>query len=154
MFARSCASFRRSFPRKCKVTATAEWNFAGRLVERLGPCSYLIDAATGRTICPEDLPRLIAAYGASLLSAGLREGDRVLIGCSLSPSSALVYLGAMYAGLVAVPVEDRALTASAAMLLEATGAKAVWTEAGLRGEGITRDPSFVWRVTWPGRSPK
>ena len=118
------------------MTATAEWNFAGRLVKRLGPGSYLIDAATGRTISPEDLPRLIAAYGASLMSAGLREGDRVLIGCSLSPSSALVYLGAMYAGLVAVPVEDRTLSASAAMLLEATGAKAVWTEAGLQGRGI------------------
>ena len=118
------------------MTATAERNFAGRLVKRLGPCSYLIDAANGHTICPEDLPRLIAAYGASLISAGLREGDRVLIGCSLSPTSALVYLGAMYAGLVAVPVEDRAISASAAMLLEATGAKAVWTEAGLQGKGI------------------
>ncbi len=142
MFARSCASSRRSFPRKCKVTATAEWNFAGRLVKRLGPCSYFIDAATGRTICPEDLPRLIAAYGASLVSAGLRKGDRVLIGCSLSLSSALVYLGAMYAGLVAVPVEDRAVKASAAALLEATGAKAVWTEAGLRG-GWTHKGSIL-----------
>ena len=117
------------------MTATAKGNFVGQLVERLGPGSYLIDAATGGTICPEDLPRLIAAYGASLLSAGLREGDRVLIGCSLSLPSALVYLGAMYVGLVAVPVEDRALIASTAMLLEATGAKAVWTEAGLRGRG-------------------
>jgi acyl-CoA synthetase (AMP-forming)/AMP-acid ligase II len=118
------------------VTATREQNFAGRLVERLGPQSYLIDAATGRTISPQDLPRLIAAYGAALISAGLREGDRVLIGCSLSPSSALVYLGAMYAGLVAVPVEDRAVTASAAMLLEVTGARAVWTEAGLTSTEI------------------
>ena len=125
------------------MTATAEWNFAGRLVERLGPCSYLIDAATGRTIDPRDLPRLIASYGASLRSTGLKEGDRVLIGCSLSPSSALVYLGAMYAGLVAVPVEDRALTASAAMLLEATAAKAVWTETGLRGGG-TYNGSILW----------
>ena len=64
----------------------------------------------GRTIGPEDLPRLIAAYGSSLRSAGLREGDRVLIGCSLSLPSALVYLGAIYAGLVAVPVEERAVT--------------------------------------------
>ncbi len=64
------------------MTATSERNCAGRLVKRLGPCSYLIDAATGVTICPEDLPRLIAAYGASLRSAGLREGDRVLIGTS------------------------------------------------------------------------
>jgi acyl-CoA synthetase (AMP-forming)/AMP-acid ligase II len=117
------------------VAATAEWNFAGRLVKRLGPCSCLIDAATGQTISPEDLPRLIAAYAASLVSAGLREGDRVLIGCTLSLPSALVYLGAMYAGLVAVPVEERAARDSAAMLFEATGAKAVWTEAGLRGGG-------------------
>lgn len=124
------------------MTAAAEWNFAGRLVKRLGPHSYLVDAATGGTICPEDLPRLIAAYGASLISAGLREGDRVLIGCSLSPSCALVYLGAMYAGLVAVPVEDRAVTSSAAVLLEATAAKAVWTETGLR-EGATRKGSVL-----------
>jgi acyl-CoA synthetase (AMP-forming)/AMP-acid ligase II len=122
------------------VTPTAECNFAGRLVQQLGPRSYLIDAANGRTIYPEDLPRLIAASGASLISAGLREGDRVLIGCSLSPSSALVYLGAIYAGLVAVPVDDRAVTASAAMLLEATGAKAVWTEAGLRGGATHQGP--------------
>jgi long-chain acyl-CoA synthetase len=112
------------------MTGTAQWNFAGRLVERLGPGSCLIDAAVSRTICPGDLPGLIAAYGASLTSAGLSKGDRVLIGCSLSPSSSLVYLGAMYAGLVAVPVDDRAVTASALTLIEATGAKAVWTETG------------------------
>ena len=75
------------------MTAIAEWNFAGRLVHRLGPCSYLIDAATGRYNPPWDLPRLIAAYGASLIAAGLNKGDRVLIGCTLSPSGTLVYLG-------------------------------------------------------------
>jgi acyl-CoA synthetase (AMP-forming)/AMP-acid ligase II len=120
------------------VTPAGESNFAGRLVKRLGPCSYLIDAASGRTICPADLPRLIEAYGASLIDAGLREGDRVLIGCSLSPSSTLAYLGAIYAGLVAVPVEDRVVTTSAATLIEETGAKAVWTEAGLRGAEIKK----------------
>jgi long-chain acyl-CoA synthetase len=114
------------------VTGTVEWNFAGRLVERLGSGSCLIDAATRHTICAEDLPRLIAAYGATLLSAGLRKGDRVLIGCSLTPSTALVYLGAMYAGLVAVPVEDREVRESAQTLLEVTGAKAVWTETAFR----------------------
>ena len=134
MFARSFESLRANSPRKCNVTASAEWNFAGRLVKRLGPCSHLIDAATGVTISPRELPRLIAAYGASLRSAGLSEGDRVLIGCSLTLSCALVYLGAIYAGLVAVPVEDRAVKDSGSVLLEVTGAKAVWTEAGLRGE--------------------
>jgi acyl-CoA synthetase (AMP-forming)/AMP-acid ligase II len=118
------------------VAAAAEGNFAGRLVQRLGPCSWLIDAATGRAIDPADLPGLIAAQGLSFVSAGLRKGDRVLIGCSLSPASALAYLGAICAGLVAVPVEERALTASRATLLAASGAKAVWTEAGLRGGEI------------------
>ena len=135
MSAQSCASLRPSYRRKCSVTAAAEWNFAGRLVERLGSHTCFIDAATGRTIGPEELPRLIAAYGTSLISAGLKAGDRVLIGCALSPSSALVYLGAIYAGLVAVPVDERALITSAPMLVEATGAKAVWSEAGLGGEG-------------------
>jgi long-chain acyl-CoA synthetase len=132
MFARSYASLERRTPRKCNVTATGERNFAGRLLKRLGPCSHLVDAATGGTIGPEDLPRLIAGYGSSLRSAGLSQGDRLLIGCSLSPPSTLVYLGAMYAGLVAVPVDDRTVRDSTAMLLEATGAKAVWTEEGLR----------------------
>jgi acyl-CoA synthetase (AMP-forming)/AMP-acid ligase II len=117
------------------VTGTVGWNFAGRLVGRLGPGSSLIDAAARRTIGSEDLPRLIAAYGAAFLSPGLRKGDRVLIGCSLTPSTALAYLGAIYAGLVAVPVEDREVRESAAKLLEVTGAKAVWTETTVRARG-------------------
>ena len=111
------------------MAAGAHWNFVGRLIERLGSRSCFIDSATGREVGPQDLPRLIAAYGTWLRSAGLKEGDRVLIGCALSPLSALVYLGAMYAGLVAVPVEERTLIASADLLVEATGAKAIWTEA-------------------------
>ncbi len=101
-----------------------------------------MDAATGQSIGPEELPRLIAAYGTSLISAGLIAGDRVLIGCALSPASALVYLGAIYAGLVAVPVDERALIASAPALVEATDAKAVWSETGLGREGNPR-PSVL-----------
>ncbi len=66
----------------------------------------------------------------------------MLIGCSLSLSCALVYLGAMFAGLVAVPVEDRALRDSAVSLLKATGAKAVWTELAVRGDW-TEDASTI-----------
>jgi acyl-CoA synthetase (AMP-forming)/AMP-acid ligase II len=121
------------------VTGAAEGNFAGRLVGRLGPGSCLIDAATQRTISADELPGLIAAYGACFLSAGLQKGDRVLIGCSLSPLTALVYLGAMYAGLVAVPVEEGEVRESARTLLEVTGAKAVWTETALRAGGRVQD---------------
>jgi acyl-CoA synthetase (AMP-forming)/AMP-acid ligase II len=142
MFARSSASLRQSCQRKYKVADSSEWNFSGRLIERLGPRTCFIDAATGHTTGPEDLPRLIAAYGTYFISVGLKAGDRVLIGCALSPSSALVYLGAMYAGLVAVPVDERTLTTSASMLVKATGAKALWTEAGL-GAGGPDNPAVL-----------
>ena len=111
--------------------AAAESNFAARLIARLGPHATCMDAASGQTIGPEQLSRLIAACGSALVSAGLERGDRVLIGCALTPASALVYLGAMYAGLVAVPIDDRTLLASTAELLTATGAKAIWTESPL-----------------------
>ena len=119
---------------------TGDCNFAGCLVDRLGPGSVLIDAATGLTISPGDLPRLIAANGAALRAIGLKQGDRVLIGCTLSPASALVYLGAIYAGLVAVPVEERALISSAAKLIEATDAKAVWSDTGVGGWPTASSP--------------
>src|SRR5580658_7752592 len=106
MLTRSCALLLPSFQRESNVTVASGWNFAGRLVGRLGANTWISDAATGRTIGPGQLQRMIAAYGTALVSAGLRAGDRVLIGCALSPSSALVYLGAMYAGLVAVPVDE------------------------------------------------
>lgn len=122
--------------------ADTEWNFAGRLVERMGPRTCLIDAATGSAIGPEELPRLVSAYGAALVSAGLNTGDRVLIGCALSPLSALVYLGSIYAGLVAVPVDERALMASAPMLVEATGARAIWSQTDFGREGNSR-PSVL-----------
>ena len=105
-----------------------EFNFAGQLVKRLGDSSYLVDAAAGVTILPSDLRRLIPSFGANLLSVGLKPGDRILIGCALSPPSSIAYLGAMYAGLVSVPVEESALASSGKVLLQRTDAKAVWTE--------------------------
>ena len=124
------------------MDSSANCNFAGRLAERLGPHSYLVDAATGRTIEPTALRRLIPACGSALIASGLRQGDRVLIGCSLSPASALVYLGSIYAGLVAVPVEDRVLATSAASFVAATGARAVWSETGL-AHGEVGDGSVI-----------
>jgi len=103
-------------------------NFAGQLVSRLGRLSYLIDAATGETILPSDLARLISSFGARLLSAGLKPGDPIVIGCVLSPSSSIAYLGAMYAGLVPVPVEESKLASSGSDLTNRVGAKALWTE--------------------------
>lgn len=91
-------------------------------------------------MCPAELSSRISTYGAYLLSAGLRHGDRILIGCSLSPASLVVYLGAIYAGLVAVPVEERVLLGSRATLIKVTGAKATWTETQPSDVGSRKEP--------------
>jgi len=111
-----------------EMSISPENNFAGRLVGRLGDSSRLIDAGTGYIVGPPDLSRLIMNFGAHLLESGLKRGDRILIGCQLSSASGIAYLGSMYAGLVIVPVEVNTLVSSGDVLLQTTGAKAVWTK--------------------------
>ena len=110
------------------MNASAELNFAGRLVQRLGPHSQLVEAATGQTISAGEIRGLIQGTAAGLLAGGLRAGDRVLLRCGLNPASALAYLGAMYAGLVPVPLEERAFQAAGQAVGLKTRAQAVWTE--------------------------
>ena len=107
-------------------------NFAGRLLRRLGENSHLIDAATGQTLYGKEVPGLIVGFAAGFLSAGLQAGDRVLISCGLSPASTLAYVGAMYAGLVPVLVDERALATSGESVLARARAKAVWIGKGVR----------------------
>lgn len=106
---------------------SSEANFTGRLVRRLGGASCLIDAARGDAVSSGDLPRRIAGFAAGFLDNGLQPGDRLLIACALTPASTLAYLGAMYAGIVPVLVEERMLAASAEALLSRSEAKAVWS---------------------------
>lgn len=109
------------------------YNFAGHVVSRLNERSCLIDASSGEEILPSELPRLLSSFGAYLLSIGLKRGDRVLIGCALSPASSIAYLGAIYAGLVPVPVEETTLASSVDSLLKRTSARALWTEKRFQG---------------------
>jgi acyl-CoA synthetase (AMP-forming)/AMP-acid ligase II len=120
-----------------------EHNFAGRLVKRLGTSSYLIDAATGETVHPSELPHLVSSFGAFLISSGLKKGDRILIGCLLSPASVIAYLGAMYAGLVPVPIEENALVSSGNLLLQTTGARAVWTERSIDLDHVNENDVLI-----------
>jgi long-chain acyl-CoA synthetase len=113
------------------VRGSSDSNFAGRLLQRLGENSHLIDAATGQTLSGKELPGLIVGFAAGFLSAGLQAGDRVLISCGLSPASTLAYLGAMYAGLVPVLVDERSLATSGGSLFARAGAKAVWVAQGV-----------------------
>jgi len=114
------------------VCGSNDSNFAGRLLRRLGENSHLIDAATGQTLSGKEVPGLIVGFAAGFLSAGLQADDRVLISCGLSPASTLAYLGAMYAGLVPVPVDERALATSGDSLFARARAKAVWVAKRVR----------------------
>jgi acyl-CoA synthetase (AMP-forming)/AMP-acid ligase II len=102
------------------------------LLRRLGENSHLIDAATGQTLSDKEVPSLIVGFAAGFLSAGLQAGDRVLISCGLSPASTLAYLGAMYAGLVPVLVDERALAILGESIHARARAKAVWVGKGVR----------------------
>jgi acyl-CoA synthetase (AMP-forming)/AMP-acid ligase II len=115
-----------------------EWNFAARLIGRLGDNSHLIDAPSGRVIPAPEVPSRIATLAAAFRSAGLRTGDRLLVGCGLTPASTLAYLGALYAGLVAVPVNDRGLSDTGGAIVGKTGACAVWTDSGRSCEWADR----------------
>jgi len=116
---------------KSPVFSSDTENFAGVLVEktvrRMGTACCLIDAARGETIPGRDLPGLIAGFAAGFRSAGLQPGDPLLVACAVSPSSALAYLGAMYAGLVPVLAEQRLLATSGDRLLAKSQAKGIWT---------------------------
>jgi acyl-CoA synthetase (AMP-forming)/AMP-acid ligase II len=114
------------------VCSRSEWNFAGRLVERLGRNSDLTDAATGQHLPATDVPGLIVGFGAGFLSLGLRPGDRVLISCGLNPASTLAYLGAIYAGCVPVLVDERILATSGDLVFAKAQAKAAWTAKRVR----------------------
>jgi len=123
------------------VRVSRECNFAGRLVERLGANSDLVDAATGQTIRAADVPSTIVGFAASFLAHGLRPGDRILISCGVNPASALAYLGAIYAGCIPVLVDERLLESSGAVIFTKASAKAVWSTQRVRCDW-TRENGF------------
>jgi acyl-CoA synthetase (AMP-forming)/AMP-acid ligase II len=106
---------------------SSELNFADRLIRRLGPGSQLIDAASGQTLSAAEIRDGVLASAEAFLSAGLQAGEAMLISCALSPASTLAYLGAMYAGLVPILLEERALASSGESLFIKARCRAIWT---------------------------
>jgi acyl-CoA synthetase (AMP-forming)/AMP-acid ligase II len=121
------------------VQRSGEWNFAGRIVERLGRNSDLVDAATGQVIPVGDVSRLIVGSAAAFLSTGLQSGDRVLISCGVDAASAMAYLGAMYAGCVPVLVDERTLMDSGDAIFTKAQAKAAWTGKRVRWDWASKN---------------
>lgn len=120
------------------MSGSSDANFAGRLLERMGENSHLIDGATGETICGKEVPRWIVGFASGFLSVGMHAGDRVLISCGVSPASTLAYLGAMYAGLVPVLVDERSLASAGEALFAKARAKGVWVGKGVRCDWASR----------------
>lgn len=121
------------------MRSSHELNFAARLLQHLGDRSALIDAATGQVISAEQISHSIAGFAAGFLSSGLHPADRVLISCGISPASSLAYLGAMYAGVIPVLVDERMLAASGAALLVKACARAAWTSGRVRWDGAKKN---------------
>jgi acyl-CoA synthetase (AMP-forming)/AMP-acid ligase II len=111
------------------MSRSVQWNFAARLVERLGEHSRLIYAPSGELVVGAELASAVAAFAARFDATGLASGDRILIACKLTPLSAIAYLGAMYAGLVPVPVNESVLLATGEYLARKTRVRALWSES-------------------------
>jgi len=117
------------------VHTSNDWNFAATLIDRIGENSCLIDASDGRTLSGSDLSNSMVGFAVGFFSAKLQPGDRLLIVCRLSSASTLAYLAAIYAGIVPVLVDERALVVSGAEIFAKAAAKAVW---------MTRDAGWKW----------
>ncbi len=107
-------------------------NFAALLVERLGQNSSLVDAASGKEFGAAEIAGQIVGFATRFLSTGLRPGDRILISCGVNPASALAYLGAIYAGVVPVLLDDRTHAASGDSVFDKVRAKAIWSAKPMR----------------------
>jgi acyl-CoA synthetase (AMP-forming)/AMP-acid ligase II len=120
------------------MNISSEHNFAGLLVRNLGESSRLVDAATGLTLSGRDLSDRIVGFASGFLFAGLRAGDRLLVSCAQSFASTLAYLGAMYAGIVPVPVEESLLSTYGDQLIAKSRARAVWTNKVETGNSVNK----------------
>src|SRR5829696_1510082 len=73
-------------------------------VEQGGDRTFLIDAQSGRELSFAELDRRATAVAAELRRRGLRAGDRLALGLPNGADLAVVYVAALSAGLVVVPL--------------------------------------------------
>ncbi len=106
---------------------------------------FLLSPETGRALTFADLRRDSQLLGAMLRAAGLETGDKVAFLMDNGLATAELFLGAMYSGYVAVPLNVRAGAASLSYMLEHCDAKVVFVAEQYRGllgealESVRRD---------------
>src|SRR5262252_4236637 len=113
-------------------------NFAARLVERLGENSALIESAGGQTFDAAEILGYVAGFANQFLSAGLRADDRAVISCAINPESALAYLGAMYAGIIPILIDERTHATSGDLIFQKAGAKAAWSSKPIQWDSARK----------------
>src|SRR6478672_8588736 len=108
------------------------FNFARHILEcnagRHDKDAYIDD--TGRLTYGE-LDRRVRACAAGLLAAGLRREERVLLLMHDTVDMPVAFLGALFAGVVAVPLNTLLPAADYAYMLEHSGARAAIVSAAL-----------------------
>lgn len=127
-------------------------NFAGRLVGHLSQNSHLTDAVTGQVIRGGKLADLIVGFASAFTLAGLQPGDRIVIGCGLNTSSALAYLGAIYCGLVVVPLAERDFSTRGELVVARAQARAIWVSNENVCEWASRNGTRLLTGEFPAQS--
>ena len=90
--------------------------------------AYLICPETGTSVSFVDLKQQSILLSCMLSQAGLESGDKVALVMDNGLLTAQLFLGAMYGGFVAVPLNVRAGTAQLAYMLDHCDAKVVFVE--------------------------
>jgi acyl-CoA synthetase (AMP-forming)/AMP-acid ligase II len=120
-------------------------NFAAELVTRAGN-ARLIDGRSGQHLSAADIP-----VAAGWWCARADPGDRVLVGCDQTPVSALAVLGAIYAGLVPLPVDGSTFKREGDDLVARIDATARW--AATTAMGHTADGTGEAILGGPAAAP-
>ena len=100
------------------------FNFAGHVLEvnasRGAKVAYLDD---GASLTFEELARGIKVFGDALLNFGLRREERILLLAFDTNDWPVAFLGALYAGVVPVPINTLSTVADLAYILRHSGAQ-------------------------------
>ena len=102
--------------------------------------AFLLSAETGSEISTLELKQNCILLSAMLRQAGLAHGDKVAFLMDNGLLTVQLFLGSMYGGLVAVPLNVRAGVMQLAYMLDHCDAKVIFTEeqyAGLLSEALT-----------------
>jgi amino acid adenylation domain-containing protein len=95
--------------------------------------AFLISPETGRSISFQEIKQNSILISRLLHQAGLERGDKVAFLMDNGLFSAQLFLGAMYGGYVAVPLNVRAGAAQLSFMLDHCDAKVVFVEAQYSG---------------------